>query len=282
VPAKILILGGTAEARELAARLAGAGHHVVTSLAGVTSAPRFPAGQVRTGGFGGASGLAGYLASESIDWLIDATHPFAARMSVHAHAAAGEAGVALVRLERRPWQPEADDRWLSVPDTGAAVEALPEGATAFVTIGRKEVASFARRGDIGVVARMIEAPAAPLPHNWRLVLARPPFSVEEEEALMRAEGVSVLVTKNAGGEGMAKLQAARRLSLPVVMIERPQKPQAHTVASIDEVLALLGEKVRGVGHSPSVILGPDPRTQGTRQGFSPRPLDPRVKPEDDT
>ena len=118
---------------------------------------------------------------------------------------------------------------------------LPEGATAFVTIGRKEVAAFARRGDVGVVARMIEAPSEPLPENWRLVLRRPPFSVDEEMALMRAEGVSVLVSKNAGGDGTAKLEAARALRLPVVMIERPWKPQVRTVASADEVVALVGQ-----------------------------------------
>ena len=241
MPASVLILGGTTEARDLAARLASAGHHVVTSLAGVTSAPMRPAGEVRVGGFGGASGLAGYLAAGNFDWLIDATHPFAAQISAHAHAAAGQTGVPLVRLERPPWRPEADDRWVSVPDMTAAVQALPEGATAFVTIGRKEVAAFARRGDVGVVARMIEAPSEPLPENWRLVLRRPPFSVDEEMALMRAEGVSVLVSKNAGGGGTAKLEAARALRLSVVMIERPWKPQVRTVASADEVVALVGQ-----------------------------------------
>lgn len=237
---RVLILGGTTEARDLAARLVSAGHHVVTSLAGVTSAPRLPAGEVRTGGFGGASGLGEYLAAENFDWLIDATHPFAAQISAHAHAAAGREGVALVRLQRPPWRPGKDDRWVPVPDTAAAVEALPEGAMALITIGRKEVTAFARRSDIGVVARMIEAPADPLPGNWRLVLARPPFSVEEEMALMRGQGVSVLVTKNAGGDGTAKLQAARRLRLPVVMIERPAKPRVRTLGSVKEALALIG------------------------------------------
>ena len=240
MPARVLILGGTSEARDLAARLVSAGHHVVTSLAGVTSAPRLLAGEVRTGGFGGASGLAGYLAAKNFDWLIDATHPFAAQISAHARVAAGQTGVALVRLERPPWRPEADDRWVSVPDTAAAVQALPEGATAFVTIGRKEAAAFAQRGDIRVVARMIEGPSEPLPDNWRLVLARPPFSVDEELALMRAEGVSVLVTKNAGGAGTAKLEAARAFRLPVVMIERPPKPQVRTGAGVEEVFELIG------------------------------------------
>ena len=124
---RILILGGTTEARDLAARLVSAGHHVVTSLAGITSAPSRPAGEVRTGGFGGVSGLAGYLAAENFDWLIDATHPFAAQISAHAHAAAGQAGVALVRLERPPWRPEADDLWVSVPRHGRCRSGAAQG-----------------------------------------------------------------------------------------------------------------------------------------------------------
>jgi len=240
VPARILILGGTTEARDLAACLVRAGHHVVTSLAGVSTAPRLPAGEVRMGGFGGASGLASYLAAKNFDWLIDATHPFAAQISAHAQVAAGRTEVALVRLERPPWEPEADDRWIPVADMAAAVATVPEGATAFLTIGRKEVGAFARRSDIGVVARMIEAPAEALPGNWRLVLVRPPFSVDEEMALMRAEGVNLLVTKNAGGEGTAKLEAARALRLPVVMIERPVKPQVRTLTSVEGALELIG------------------------------------------
>lgn len=236
---RVLILGGTGEARALAARLAAAGHHVVTSLAGVTSAPRLPAGNVRTGGFGGIDGLADWLKAEGIDWLIDATHPFAAQISAHAHAAAGLAGVRLVRLERPAWRPQDGDKWMSVADTEAAVKAVPAQARALVTIGGKEVAAFAARGDIGVVARMIEAPAARLPDNWRLVLARPPFTLEDELALMRKELVTVVVAKNAGGPGTAKLEAARELRLPVVMIERPPKPATATAATIEDVQTLI-------------------------------------------
>ena len=236
---RVLILGGTGEARALAARLAAAGHRVVTSLAGVTSAPRLPAGEVRTGGFGGIDGLADWLKAEGIDWLIDATHPFAAQISAHADAAAGRAGVRLVRLERPAWRPQAGDNWISVADSEAAARALPAQATALVTIGGKEVAAFAGRGDVRVVARMIEAPAARLPDNWRLVLARPPFRLDDEVALMRAEGVSVVVSKNAGGPGTAKLAAARALGLPVVMIERPKKPIVTTAATVDDIQALI-------------------------------------------
>jgi precorrin-6A/cobalt-precorrin-6A reductase len=235
----VLILGGTGEARGLAGRLAAAGHHVVTSLAGVTSAPQLPAGEVRSGGFGGIDGLADYLKAQGIDWLIDATHPFAAQISAHALAAAGRTAVRLVRLERPVWVAGAGDDWTPVADTEAAVAVLPAGGTALITIGRKEVAAFAARGDIGVVARMIEAPAVGVPENWRLVLARPPFTLEDELALMRKELVTVVVAKNAGGPGTAKLEAARELRLPVVMIERPPKPATATAATIEDVQTLI-------------------------------------------
>ncbi len=223
----------------LAARLVADGHRVVTSLAGVTSNPALPPGEVRKGGFGGMEGLADYLKGERIDWLIDATHPFAAQISAHAHAAAGLAGVRLARLERPAWKAGPGDNWTSVGDVAEAVQALPAGAVALATIGRKEVTAFAGRSDITIVARMIEAPAMALPRNWRVVLARPPFSVDEERALMRGEKVTVVVTKNAGGPGTAKLQAARELRLPVVMIERPAEPEVPTAVSIDEVATMI-------------------------------------------
>ena len=239
MPVRALILGGTGVARGLATRLVEGGHHVVTSLAGVTADPKLPAGEVRKGGFGGIDGLVAYLKDERFDWLIDATHPFAAQISAHAHAAAGLAGVSLVRLERPAWAAGPGDDWIWVPDTTAAVKVLPAGSVALVTIGRKEVPAFAARADVHVVARMIEAPAAALPPNWRLVLARPPFSVDDELALMRERKVTVVVSKNAGGPGSAKLKAARDLGLPVVMIERPPKPEVRTLAGIDEVVAMI-------------------------------------------
>lgn len=236
---RILIIGGTGEARLLAERLVAAGHRPVTSLAGVTSRPAEHRGDVRVGGFGGADGLARNLREEGFDLLVDASHPFAARISANAHAAAEREGVAYVRLERPPWLPGEGERWTLVKDTAEAVERLPAGAVALVTIGRKEVAAFARRADVRVVARMIEPPPVEVPARWRIILARPPFTLDEELALMRREGVGVVVSKNAGGPGRAKLDAARVLGLPVIMIERPPKPEARTVASVDEALALV-------------------------------------------
>jgi precorrin-6A/cobalt-precorrin-6A reductase len=234
---RVLILGGTGEARGLAGALVARGVDVVTSLAGVTAAPVLPAGEVRRGGFGGVEGLRNYLVEAGIGVVADATHPFAAAISRHAGEAAGRCGVAYLRLERPEWRPGPGDQWTQVADIGGAVAALEAGATALVTIGRKELAAFAARQDVRVVARAIEPPGFELPPKWKLVLARPPFTLEAEMALMRDEAVSVLVTKNAGGEATrAKLDAARALGLPVVMVARPAKPAAETAGTVEEMV----------------------------------------------
>jgi precorrin-6A/cobalt-precorrin-6A reductase len=234
---RVLILGGTGEARALAGALVGHGVDVVTSLAGVTAEPVLPPGEVRRGGFGGVEGLSSYLAEAKIGLVSDATHPFAAAISRHAAEAAGLSGVPYLRLERPAWRPGPGDRWQEVADVAAAVAALAPGARALVTIGRKELAAFAGRGDVRVVARSIEAPGFALPAGWTLVLARPPFTVEAEIELMTREAVSVLVTKNAGGEATrAKLDAARALGLPVVMVARPVKPDAETAGTVAEMV----------------------------------------------
>jgi precorrin-6A/cobalt-precorrin-6A reductase len=240
---RILILGGTGEARALAAAVVARGLEVETSLAGITSDPALPPGQVRRGGFGGRQGLLHYLDQAGVAVIADATHPFAATISGHAVAAAAAAGLPYVRLERPPWTPEPGDRWSAVADAGAAAAAVPPGATALVTIGRKELEAFAARPDIKVVARMIEPPGFEPPARWRIVLARPPFPADDELALMRDEGVSVLVTKNAGGKATeGKLVAARALGIPVIMIERPAKPPAATAATVEEMVELVARK----------------------------------------
>jgi precorrin-6A/cobalt-precorrin-6A reductase len=237
---QVLILGGTRDARKLAGMLVGAGDRVVTSLAGVTDKPHLPDGKVRIGGFGGAGGLADYLKANAIDLLIDATHSFAARISSNAVVAAADAGVRLIRLERPAWIPNEGDRWRIVGSVEAAASALQPGACAFVTIGRKDISQFAGCSDVRLVARMIEPPDIELPAGSRLVLARPPFALADEEALMRDEGVSVLVSKNAGGPGRAKLDAARRLGIPVIMIARPVLPPADTAESPAELAQKIG------------------------------------------
>lgn len=237
---RILILGGTGEARQLAEALLAAGLEPLTSLAGVTQAPRMPPGRVRRGGFGGTEGLHAFIVAHDIAAVADVSHPFAARITGHAQAAAGLAGVPYLRLERPPWVAQPGDRWTAVRSIGEAVAALPRQARALVTIGRKEIAAFMARSDISGVVRTIEPPPMELPPNWSLILARPPFTVEGEKALLQANAISHLVSKNAGGEDTkAKLVAARETKIPVIMIERPAKPPGPVFSSVNEMIPAL-------------------------------------------
>lgn len=237
---RILILGGTAEARRLAVVLLEAGYSVVTSLAGVTSEPMMPKGDVRTGGFGGVDGLVEYIKAENIVAIADATHPFAEQITRHGFEAAKQAKISYVRMERRAWKPLAGERWRQVADVEGAVKALRKDARAFVTIGRKDLAKFAERDDLSVMARSIEPPEMELPENWRFIQGRPPFSVYDELELMRQNKIDTLVTKNAGGKAVsAKLQAARELGIEIIMIDRPKIEGIRKVRSIDQVLRFL-------------------------------------------
>ena len=235
-PKRILILGGTSDARTIASRLHAADCDVTTSLAGVTRDPHLPPGAVRRGGFGGAEGLADYIGQERFDALIDATHPFAAQISTHAVLAAQSTQTPLLRFERPAWQRMEGDRWFEVASITKAVAALPNGARVFLTIGRKDIAPFLGRDDLSGIIRSIEVPKIGLPPAWQLRTARPPFSVAEERELMSRERITHLVTKNAGGDDTsAKLEAARALGLPAVMIARPRKPDAFCVSKLSDV-----------------------------------------------
>jgi precorrin-6A/cobalt-precorrin-6A reductase len=237
---RILTLGGTSDANVLAKELLKAGFDVVTSFAGVTEKPALPEGEIRVGGFGGEDGLYDYLKAEGFAALADATHPFAAQISRHGFNAAERAGIPYLRLERAAWTPLPADNWISVPTTETAIAALPDDARVLLTIGRKEIAAFLARDDLSGVARMIEKPPFELPPNWVLVLARPPFTVEAERELLTFHKTTYLVTKNAGGKlTVAKLMAARAQRIPVVMIERPQKPPAPEFGSATALVAAL-------------------------------------------
>ena len=236
---EFLILGGTRDARELAGLLIARGADVTSSLAGRTQDPVKPEGKLRVGGFGGADGLAEYLRAHHYDAVIDATHPYAAQISAHAAEAAARLGIRHLRLERPQWRREPGDKWLEVPCMGAASDALLPGARVLLTTGLKDLPSFFSRPDLSGIARMMGEPALAVPPQWRLIRERPPFSLESELALMGEEGITVLVTKNAGGPARAKLDAARQLGLAVVMITRPQKPAAEVAASAEELVRLL-------------------------------------------
>ncbi len=242
---RLLILGGTTEAADLAARLDGDDRFDVTSsLAGVTRRPAPLAGMVRRGGFGGPDGLTAYLRDERFDRVVDATHPFARKISIHAAAACRELGIPLLRLERPAWQRHADDHWIEVTDMAAAAALLPTlGQRVFLTGGRKDLASFAALDGIWFLVRLIEAPAEPLPlDRHQLILARGPFEIDDELRLLRQHKIDAIVAKNSGGAATyAKIGAARVLGLPVVMITRPTRiADATSVTDVAGALAWLG------------------------------------------
>jgi precorrin-6A/cobalt-precorrin-6A reductase len=238
---RILILGGTTDARVLAGRLVDLRQDVVTSLAGVTADPLLPAGRLRSGGFGGAEGLAAYLVSERIDLMIDATHPFAAQISANAVAASAQTGVKLLRLERPAWVAEAGDDWRDVANMDDAVSALPHGACAFVSTGRKGLALLLARDDLSGVIRAIEPLAEIVPPRWTLRLERPPFSFQHEMEMLKQHAITHLLTKNSGGGATAtKLLAARALRIPVVMIARPVKSNAECYTAVEDLLLQVG------------------------------------------
>lgn len=236
----LLILGGTTEASALARALAGRGDIApVLSLAGRTGSPALPPIPHRIGGFGGMEGLRDHLRGERVAAVVDATHPFAARISSHAVAACAAAGVPLLAFTRPPWAPEPGDRWTAVPDLDAAAAALgPDRIAALLTVGRLGLAAFRGAPRHRYVIRTIDPPdPADLPPDSAVLFDRGPFRFADEVALMRREGIDAVVTKNSGGDAAAaKLGAARSLGLRVVMVDRPRsagrRREAVTLAEV--------------------------------------------------
>lgn len=237
---KILILGGTAEARQLANKLVALGHDVITSLAGRTQDPILPEGGLRMGPFGGIPGLCAYLRVAGIERLVDATHPYAGLISINAVAAAQASGVRLVRYMRPPWTPLPGQNWMLVESTQEAADALPGAATVLLTTGHAGLETFLERDDCRFQVRVIEAPAFEMPPHAELILSRPPYGLEDEMALLRRHGVTHLVSKNSGGgQTAAKLEAARQMNVQVIMIARPLYGPALEAASIEAAIEAL-------------------------------------------
>ncbi len=234
---RLLILGGTREAADLA-RAVDAGDagefEIITSLAGRLPIPPTLPGSVRVGGFGGASGLIRFLQDAKISHVIDATHPFATTISRHALEACGAVGLPRLLLVRPQWQPRAGDRWTEASDFMEAAWLLPRlGRRAFLTIGPGELAAFTGVRDVRFLVRLFVPPTAALPlEDYGVVVARPPFTIDDELTLMRRHRIDLVVSKNSGGTTEAKLAAARVLDLPVLMIRRPAKPQGARVDSV--------------------------------------------------
>jgi precorrin-6A/cobalt-precorrin-6A reductase len=242
---RVLILGGTADANRLATALAGAPDiRAVLSYAGRTRNPLPPAIAWRVGGFGGIAGFVDYLRAEKFDRVIDATHPFAAQMSANAITACETAGVPLLALERAPWQRSPGDRWIEVDDVTAAAQALgPEARHVFLGIGRQHLQAFAAHQQHRYLIRLVDPPCDPLPlPNVEVIVARGPFDYAGDRAMLEAFRADIVVARNAGGNAaVAKIEAARDLALPVVMIRRPFIPPRKTVEMVAEVLRWLGQ-----------------------------------------
>lgn len=212
----------------------------VLSLAGATANPAPTPIPQRIGGFGGPAGLAVYLRAEWIDAVVDATHPFAARMSANAVAACRATATPLVVFTRPPWVRQEGDRWIEVATMEEAVDALgPKRKTVFLTQGRLQLAAFVRAPQHRYIVRAIDPPAeADALADCRLILARGPFALRDELALMRDEKVETLVSKNSGGRATyPKIEAARTLGVEVVIVKRPKPPDAETLHDLDAVMA---------------------------------------------
>jgi precorrin-6A/cobalt-precorrin-6A reductase len=239
---RLLILGGTTEAAQLARRAVetfGDRLEVTTSLAGRLDPPRGLAGRVRSGGFGGVAGMVAALREQRFDLVVDATHPFAAVISANAAEACTAANVPRLMLIRPPWQPEPGDRWLEVDSLAAAAEGLPGIARrAFLTVGSGGIDAFRTVAGVRFLVRLFEPPARSLPlADYDVVVDRPPFTVEGERALFAEHRIDTLVCKQSGGPTDAKLAAARVAGARVVMVRRPAPPPGEQVESVEAALA---------------------------------------------
>ncbi|KYH00407.1 cobalt-precorrin-6A reductase [Bradyrhizobium sp. DOA1] len=243
---RALVLGGTADASLLAAEIARAGIEAIYSYGGRTRAPTDQPLPTRIGGFGGANGLADYIRREAITHVIDATHPFAAEMSRNAVAACAKAGTPLIALERAPWTKAPGDNWIEVSNVNTAVAALPEAsANVFLAIGRQHIAPFANKPQHTYTLRFVDPPEALLPFAADVIVSRGPFTLDGELQMMRTRGIALIVARNSGGDGArAKIDAARMLGLPVIMISRPQLPERLRVESVAEIMQWLGHSAR--------------------------------------
>lgn len=245
----LLILGGTTEAAALARQASNAGIKAVVSLAGRVNAPARQPLPVRVGGFGGVDGLAAYLRAEGFRAVVDATHPFAAQMSRNAVAACAKVEIPLLALTRAAWQETEGDKWTSVPDIPAAVRALcGPHRRVFLAVGRQHLPDFAPNAQHYYLLRVVDGMDTPPFPDCEVITARGPFSADADESLLRSHGIDVVVSKNSGGNGAAaKIVAARRLGLPVIMIDRPQLPARREAHSVDEVMRWIGHPAADLG-----------------------------------
>jgi precorrin-6A/cobalt-precorrin-6A reductase len=243
---KLLILGGTGDAQQLAAATQQiSGLTVISSLAGRTQQPILPIGQVRTGGFGGEQGLIDYLRNHEIALVIDATHPFARQISGNAAAAARVCGLPFLIFERSAWQSIPTDHWIEVADHAAAADLLPKLAQrVFLTIGRQEIGLYAHLTDLWFLMRSIDPPDRTVMPPGEILLAKGPFDIAAERELLLKYDIQAIVSKNSGGTATyAKIVAARELGLPVVMIQRPPAPNGDRAATLEQAIKWIQQQL---------------------------------------
>ncbi len=243
----ILILSGTGEAFALATLLFASGHYrIVNSLAGRTTAPVEPPGELRVGGFGGAGGMVTYLMENKIDAVVDATHPYAAQISREALQASNAAQVPYLQLLRPPWEKEEGDTWLPVRSVPASAEMIVKGnfQRVFLTIGRQELLPFADLDDRWFLLRSVDPPADLQFKNYETVLGRGPFYEQAESQLMSEHKIDCVVTKNSGGPSTyGKIAAARALGIPVIIVQRPAIQDCHRVGTPAEAMRWLKQLI---------------------------------------
>jgi precorrin-6A/cobalt-precorrin-6A reductase len=247
VKAELLILGGTAEARELARTAAerfGDELQVTTSLAGRTERPGPLVGRIRIGGFGGPAGLAAYLTEHNIGQLVDATHPFTTRISAAARRACEQVNVPRLVLRRPPWRRGPLDRWIEVDNVASAAALVGRtGRRAWLTVGASEIAHFSAETAVHYLVRLVDPPRRRLPlQSYEVIVARGPFSLAEERSHIERHAIDVLVCKASGGAATeAKIIAARERGLPVIMVRRPPTEPGAAVETVEAALAWLAE-----------------------------------------
>jgi precorrin-6A/cobalt-precorrin-6A reductase len=247
-PLRILLLGGTTEATALADHLAQANNiTAVLSLAGRTAHPAKSSLTTRIGGFGGVDGLTVYLRQEAIDLLIDATHPFAARISANAVAASDACGIPLLAIERPPWTRRVDDDWIEHDSIEAAIAALPEEPQdIFSGLGRQAIDMLCHAPQHRYLIRVVDPlECPPILAHAEIIASRGPFRTGEDARLFADYNIRHVLSKNAGGSAAySKIEAARQLGITVHMIRRPTPPQRTTVATTADALAWIDEHHR--------------------------------------